>query len=89
MALLKEEKEMIINHFRKHENDTGSPEVQIALLSTKIKILEGHFKDHKHDNHSRQGLFKMISKRKKLIEYLKTVSKERYLTVIQELNIRK
>ena len=89
MALLKEEKEIIINHFKRHEGDTGSPEVQIAILTTKIKILTEHFKMHKHDYHSRQGLFKMIAKSKKLKDYLKGVSKERYNTLIQELGIRK
>ena len=89
MALLKEEKEIIIEHFKRHEGDTGSPEVQIAILTTKIKILTEHFKLHKHDYHSRQGLFKMIAKRKKLSDYLKGKSKERYSTLIKELGLRK
>jgi len=89
MALLREEKQIIIDHFKRHEGDTGSPEVQVAILTTKIKILTEHFKLHKHDYHSRQGLFKMIAKRKKLIEYLKGQSKERYQVLIKELGIRK
>jgi small subunit ribosomal protein S15 len=89
MALLKEEKQIIIDHFKRHEGDTGSPEVQVAILTTKIKILTEHFKLHKHDYHSRQGLFKMISKRKKLLEYLKNKSNERYQVLIKELGIRK
>ena len=89
MALLKEEKKIIIDHFKRKEGDTGSPEVQVATLTTKIKILTEHLKEHKHDYHSRQGLFKMIAKRKKLLEYLKGKSKDRYLALIQELGIRK
>ncbi len=89
MALLKEEKEIIIEHFKQHDGDTGSPEVQVALLTTKIKILTEHFKTHIHDNHSRRGLFIMISKRKSLLEYLKKKSRDRYATLIQELGIRK
>ena len=89
MALLKEEKKIIIDHFKRHDGDTGSPEVQIAILTTKIKILTEHFKHHKHDYHSRQGLFKMIAKRKKLLSYLKGKSQERYQKLIKELGIRK
>ncbi len=89
MALLREEKEIIINHFKQHEGDTGSPEVQVAILTTKIKILTEHFKLHKHDYHSRQGLFKMIAKRKKLLTYLKGKSNERYQKLIKDLGIRK
>ncbi|MBN2693470.1 30S ribosomal protein S15 [bacterium] len=89
MALLREEKEIIIEHFRQHEGDTGSPEVQVALLTTKIKILTEHFKTHIHDNHSRRGLFKMISRRKSLLEYLKKKSRDRYATLISELGLRK
>jgi len=89
MALLKEEKEIIVNHFKKHEKDTGSPEVQVAILTTKIKILTEHFKMHKHDYHSRQGLFAMIAKRKKLLTYLKRKDQARYLTLINELGIRR
>ena len=89
MSLLKEEKQIIIDHFKRHEGDTGSPEVQIAILTTKIKILTEHFELHKHDYHSRQGLFKMIAKRKKLSEYLKGKSKERYQVLKEELGLRK
>jgi small subunit ribosomal protein S15 len=89
MALLRQEKQIIIDHFKRKEGDTGSPEVQVAILTTKIMILTEHFKLHKHDYHSRQGLFKMIAKRKKLIEYLKGKSTERYQALIKELGIRK
>ncbi len=89
MALLKEEKKIIIEHFKKHEKDTGSPEVQVAILTEKIKILTEHFKLHKHDFHSRRGLFKMIAKRKKLLAYLKSKDVNRYSALIAELGIRK
>jgi len=85
----KENKTAVIEDNRTHGKDTGSPEVQIAILTTKIKILTEHFKHHKHDYHSRQGLFKMIAKRKKLSEYLKGKSKERYSVLIKELGLRK
>ena len=89
MSLLKEETKIIVDHFKKHDKDTGSPEVQVAILTTKIKILTEHFKLHKHDFHSRQGLFKMIAKRKKLLTYLKSKDGVRYSTLIEELGIRK
>ena len=79
----------IIGRFRTHSGDTGSPEVQIALLSARIKHLTEHLKSHKKDNHSRRGLLKMVSQRRKLLDYLKGVEEQRYATLIQRLGIRK
>lgn len=89
MALIREEKEIIINHFKQHDTDTGSPEVQVAILTTDVKILTDHLRNHRHDFHSRQGLFKKIARRKKLLEYLKRKSASRYAALIKELGIRK
>ena len=82
-------KQTIINDYRLHDRDTGSPEVQIALLSTRINYLTEHFKTHNNDHHSRRGLLKLVSQRRKLLDYLKTSSKERYEKVIERLGIRK
>lgn len=79
----------IINAHKKHETDTGSTEVQIALLTTRINELTEHLKTHKHDNHSRMGLFKMIGKRKKLLKYYERNNFEGYKDLINKLNIRK
>jgi len=79
----------IINAHKKHETDTGSTEVQIALLTTRINELTEHLKSHKHDNHSRMGLFKMIGKRKKLLKYYERINLEGYKELINKLNIRK
>ena len=87
--LTKEEKTEVISTYRLKENDTGSPEVQIALLSERIKYLTGHLKDNKKDHHSRRGLLKMVSKRRKLLEYIKREDVERYKKVIASLGIRK
>ncbi len=89
MANDKVHKQTIINDYRLHDSDTGSPEVQIALLSTRINYLTEHFKIHKKDHHSRRGLLKLVSERRKLLDYLKTSSKERYDKVIERLGIRK
>ena len=89
MALAKETKEKIVTDFRTHEADTGSPQVQIALLSQRINELTEHFKTHKKDNHSRRGLLKMVSTRNSLLEYIKTTERERYLAVIGKLGLRK
>lgn len=89
MANDKVDKQTIINDYRLHDRDTGSPEVQIALLSTRINYLTEHFKIHKKDHHSRRGLLKLVSERRKLLDYLKTSSKERYDKVIERLGIRK
>lgn len=79
----------IINKFRQHENDTGSPEVQIALLSERITYLTEHFKTHKKDHHSRRGLLKIVGKRRSLLNYLKKKDFERYKKVIGDLGLRK
>lgn len=89
MALEKTQKQAIINEFKIHDSDTGSPEVQIALLSNRINYLTEHFKVHKKDHHSRRGLLKLVSQRRKLLNYLKSKDKERYEKVIQRLELRK
>jgi small subunit ribosomal protein S15 len=89
LAFLSDKKKSIIEKFRLHETDTGSPEVQIALLSERIGYLTEHFKVHKKDHHSRRGLLKLVGKRRRLLDYLKAKNVERYKTVISELGIRK
>ena len=89
MALLKEETQQIIKHFRLSELDTGSSEVQVALLTFRIKSLTEHFKVNKKDHHGRLGLVKMVNKRRKLLDYLKKNSHSRYAKLIAELGIRK
>lgn len=84
-----EKKKEIISSFQSHENDTGSPEVQIALLSARIKYLTDHFKAHKKDHHSRRGLLKIVGQRRRLLDYLKKKDIERYRNVIQRLGIRR
>ncbi|KPK44190.1 MAG: 30S ribosomal protein S15 [Nitrospira bacterium SM23_35] len=89
MSIDKTAKLNIISDYRIHDSDTGSPEVQIALLSTRINYLTEHFKTHKKDHHSRRGLLKLVSQRRKLLDYLKKSDKDRYKTVIERLEIRK
>lgn len=89
MAIVKEKKQAIISDYKLHENDTGSPEVQIAILSTRISYLTEHFKTHQKDHHSRRGLLKLVSQRRKLLDYLKKSDKARYEKVIERLEIRK
>ncbi len=89
MALTAADKSEVIKKYQRSENDTGSPEVQIALLTTRIKDLSDHFKEHKKDNHSRQGLLKMVNQRRKLLDYLRGVDIERYRTLINSLGLRK
>jgi len=89
VVLTPEVKKDIINEFKLHENDTGSPEVQIALLSNRIRYLTDHFKVHKKDHHSRRGLLKLVGQRRRLLNYLKKRDAEKYRTVIKELGIRK
>ncbi len=86
--ITKEKKEEIIKRFQRHEGDTGSPEVQIALLTERIKELTEHLKKHKKDYASRRGLFKMVGERRRLLNYLKSVDKERYQRVVKELKLR-
>ena len=89
MALAVEQKSEIINKYRVHKSDSGSPEVQIALLSQSISQLTEHLKMHQKDHHSRRGLLTMVARRRKLIKYLKDRSPERYQTLIQSLGIRR
>lgn len=88
MALSKEQKESVIGKYQKHEGDSGSPEVQIALLTERINTLSGHFKEHGRDHHSRRGLLKMVGQRKRLLAYLKKKDLEGYRALIKELGIR-
>lgn len=89
MRLSRESKTELIESYRTHDVDTGSPEVQIALLTKRIEYLTEHFKTHAKDHHSRQGLLKMVGKRRRLLDYLKRKSFERYQRVIGRLGIRK
>jgi len=89
MALLKEKKSEIIEKYRLHENDTGSPEVQIAILTERIEQLSDHLKKHKKDHHSRRGLLKMVGQRRRLLNYLKNKDLERYRAIISKLNLRR
>lgn len=89
MALLKQDKEEIIKKYRLSELDTGSCEVQVALLTGRIQELTGHFKDHKNDVHSQRGLVKLVNRRRKLLAYLKKNSSDRYAKLIQDLGLRK
>ncbi|AGA69991.1 ribosomal protein S15 [Desulfitobacterium dichloroeliminans LMG P-21439] len=84
-----EKKQELIVKFQQHEGDTGSPEVQIALLSERIAYLTEHFKTHKKDHHSRRGLFKMIGKRRALLNYLKDTDFNRYRQIISDLGLRR
>jgi small subunit ribosomal protein S15 len=88
-VLATERKQDIINQFKTHEGDTGSPEVQIAILSERIVYLTEHFRTHKKDHHSRRGLLKMVGQRRRLLDYLKKKDVERYRTVISRLGIRR
>ena len=85
----KDLKQEIINTYRLHETDTGSPEVQIAILTKRIEHLTEHLKVHKKDFHSRRGLLKMVGQRRGLLNYLQRVDIERYRTIIEKLNLRK
>ena len=87
--MLKSEKEAIIKEYATHEGDTGSPEVQVALLTARINDLNEHFKVHPHDHHSKRGLLKMVGHRRNLLSYLQKNDIERYRTIIAELGIRK
>ncbi|THB70690.1 MAG: 30S ribosomal protein S15 [Desulfovibrio sp.] len=89
MALTVEDKQRIIDEYKTHEGDTGSPEVQVALLTSRITYLTEHFKTHKHDFHSRTGLLKLVGQRRKLLNYLKKKDIQRYREIIKRLNLRK
>jgi len=88
MSLNATEKANIVKEYQRSESDTGSPEVQVALLTNKIIKLTGHFKAHIHDHHSRRGLLRMVSYRRKLLDYLKSEDLERYQTLISSLGLR-
>ncbi len=89
MSLSSEAKSTIITEYSRGDADTGSPEVQVALLSARISELTGHFGEHKKDHHSRQGLLKMVNKRRKLLDYLKGRDQERYRELISRLGLRR
>jgi len=89
LALSKDRKTELIGSFKTHEGDTGSPEVQVAILSERINYLTEHFKSHAKDHHSRRGLLMLVGKRRRLLDYLKTKDVQRYADLIKKLNIRK
>lgn len=89
MSLALEQKNEILEKFRTHENDTGSPEVQVALLTARINGLSDHFKQHHKDHHSRRGLLKMVGARRNLLNYLKSKDFNRYRTLIESLGLRR
>lgn len=89
MSLNKEEKEAIIQNFKRHADDTGSPEVQIALLTERINDLIDHLRVHKHDHHSRRGLLKLVGQRRRQLNYLNRTAPERYRDVIRRLGLRR
>ncbi len=89
MALSAQEKAAILQEHQTSEGDTGSPEVQVALLTANINKLQGHFADHKQDHHSRRGLIRMVNQRRKLLDYLKSKEVSRYAALIQKLGLRR
>ena len=89
MALTKDRKTELIGSYKTHDNDTGSPEVQVAILSERISYLTEHFKTHAKDHHSRRGLLMLVGRRRRLLDYLKTKDADRYAELIKRLNIRK
>lgn len=89
MSLPAEKKAEIVSEYARKKGDTGSPEVQVALLSAQINHLQGHFKEHKHDHHSRRGLIRMVNQRRKLLDYLKRKDLERYNSLIGKLGLRR
>ena len=89
MALTAEDKSGIVKQYQQSANDTGSPEVQVALLSARIKYLSGHFTSHKHDHHSRHGLLKLVNQRRKLLDYIKRKNQQRYQQLISSLGLRR
>ena len=89
MPLNKEVKTKVITDYHRHETDTGSPEVQVAILSERISYLTGHFKVHAKDHHSRRGLIKLVGQRRRLLNYLKDKDIERYRALIEQLGLRK
>ena len=89
MSITKDSKTKVISEFANSKDDTGSPEVQVAILTSRITTLTEHFKTHKKDNHSRRGLLKMVSRRRKLLDYIKSKDEQRYKRLIDQLGIRR
>ena len=89
MSITAADKAKVVGDYQRAANDTGSPEVQVALLTNRINYLTGHFKTHAKDNHSRRGLLKMVSRRRKLLDYLKSRNQAAYKTLIERLGLRK
>jgi small subunit ribosomal protein S15 len=89
MTMTAEEKKKIVADYARADRDTGSPEVQVALLTARIQQLTGHFKEHKHDHHSRRGLVRMVNSRRKLLDYLKRKDLDRYRDLIARLGLRR
>ena len=89
MAMLQEKKTELVHKYRQHDKDTGSPEVQVALLSERINYLTEHFKTHKKDHHSRRGLLKLVGQRRRLLDYLRKTDENRYKALIESVGIRK
>ncbi|MDR1646497.1 MAG: 30S ribosomal protein S15, partial [Zoogloeaceae bacterium] len=89
MAITTEQKSQVVADYQRAKGDTGSPEVQVALLTSRINDLTGHFKEHKKDHHSRRGLLRMVSRRRKLLDYLKDRNPGSYRTLIERLGLRK
>ena len=89
MSITSEDKQKLIGRYQRDHKDTGSPEVQAAILTKRIKNLTGHFKTHRKDHHSRRGLLGMVSRRRKLLDYMKRKDYQKYLKIIQELGLRK
>ena len=89
MALVQEKKQELVSKYKRHEKDTGSPEVQVALITERIAYLTEHFKTHKKDHHSRRGLLKLVGQRRRLLDYLRASDQNRYKALIDQLGIRK
>lgn len=89
MSLSTEQKTQVIRDYQRGSLDTGSPEVQVALLTSRINDLQGHFQEHKHDHHSRRGLLKMVNQRRKMLDYLKRKDIQRYQSLIERLGLRR
>lgn len=89
MSITTQRKSALIKEYATHKGDTGSPEVQVAILSERISNLTEHFKDHKKDNHSRRGLLKLVSQRRRLLDYVKGQDEERYRSLIERLGLRR
>ena len=89
MSINAESKSKVVSEFKRSENDTGSPEVQVALLTARIQYLTDHFKTHKHDHHSRRGLLRMVNQRRSLLDYLKKKEIQRYRDLIERLGLRR